>query len=127
VDVLDHQHCHHPAVPQPLQQGTEQRLPGCLVAKQLVEAAERGSDIGQRAQRPRGGQRVTGAPQDPGGLLLLGGELGDQRRLADAGLTPDQDHSPATGPSLGEPTAEGVERRFPLEEVHAPMILAPSP
>jgi hypothetical protein len=55
------------------------------------------------------------------------GELLDQRRLADAGLTPDQDESPATGPSLREPTAEGLKRRFPLEEWHDPMIVALSP
>jgi hypothetical protein len=54
------------------------------------------------------------------------GELVDQRGLADARLTADQDQSPATGPSLRQPAAERVERRFPLEEVHAPMIVAGS-
>jgi hypothetical protein len=54
------------------------------------------------------------------------GELVDQRRLADAGLTPDQDQSPASGPSLREPTAEVLERRFSLEEWHAPVIVAVS-
>jgi hypothetical protein len=29
------------------------------------------------------------------------------------------------GPSLGEPSAEGVERRLPLEQLHAPKIVAP--
>jgi hypothetical protein len=57
---------------------------------------------------------------------LPDGELLDQRRLADACLTPDQDQSPATGPSLREPTAEGLERRFSLEEWHAPGIVTAS-
>jgi hypothetical protein len=83
MDVLDHQHGRHPGVPQPFEQGGEQRLPE--------------------------------------------GELLDQRRLADACLTAHQDQSPATGPSLREPTAEGVERRFSLEEWHAPMIVTSSP
>jgi hypothetical protein len=127
VDVLDHQHGHHPGIVQPFEQGTEQHLPRRLVAEQLVEpAAERGGDVGQRAQRPRGGQRVTGAPQDPSGLPVLEGELLDQRCLADTCLTPDQDQSPATGPSLREPTAEGLERRFSLEDWHAPVIVAAS-
>jgi hypothetical protein len=52
------------------------------------------------------------------------GELVDQRRLPDARLAADQDQSPATGPSLGEPTAEGLKRRFSLEECHSPMIVA---
>jgi hypothetical protein len=125
VDVLDHQHRHHPAVPQPPEQGGKQHLPRRLVAEQLVQpAAERGGDIGQRAQRPRGGQRVTGTPQEPGCRPLPEGELVDQRRLADAGLTTDQDQSPATVPSLREPTAEGLERRFPLEERYAFVIVA---
>jgi hypothetical protein len=128
VDVLDHQHGLHPGIAQPFEQSGKQHLPRRPVAKQLVEpAAERGGDVGQRAQRSRGGQRVTGAPWDPGGLPVPKGELLDQRRLADACLTPDQDQSPATGPSLREPTAEGVERRFPLEERHAPVIVALSP
>jgi hypothetical protein len=128
MDVLDHQHGRHPGVPQPFEQGGEQRLPRRLVAEQLVEpAAERGGAVGQRAQRPRGGQRVTGTPQDPGSLPMPEGELLDQRRLADACLTAHQDQSPATGPSLREPTAEGVERRFSLEEWHAPMIVTSSP
>jgi hypothetical protein len=101
VDVLDHQHGHHRGIVQPFEQGGKQHLPRRLVAKQLLEpTAERGGDVGQRPQRPRGGQRVTGAPQDLGGLPLLDGELLDQRRLADACLTTDQDQSPATGPSL---------------------------
>jgi hypothetical protein len=117
VDVLDHQHGHQPAIAQPFQQDTEQHLRGCLVAEELVEpAAERGGDVGQRAQRPRGGQRVTGAPQDPGSLPMPDRELVDQRGLADARLATDQDQSPATGPSLRKPAAEGLERRFSLEE-----------
>jgi hypothetical protein len=128
VDVLDHQHGDHPAVPQPVEQGGEQHLPRRLLAKQLIQpAAERGGDVGQWAQRPRGGQRVTGAPQDPGSLPVPEGELVDQRGLADACLTAHQDQSPATGPSLREPAAEGLERRFPLEEWHAPMIVTSSP
>jgi hypothetical protein len=55
------------------------------------------------------------------------GELLDQRGLADACLTIDQDQSPATGPSLREPATEGVERRFPLKELHTPMIAVPPP
>jgi hypothetical protein len=126
VDVLDHQHGRHPGIPQPFEQGTEQHLPRRLVAEQLVQpVAEGGGDVGQRAQGPRRGQRVTGAPQDPGGLPVPKGELVDQRRLADACLTANQGQSPATGPSLREPTAEGLERRFPFEEWHGPMIPVP--
>jgi hypothetical protein len=55
------------------------------------------------------------------------GELVDQRGLADAGLTPDQHQPPATGPSLREPAAEGIECRFSLEKTHAPKIVASSP
>jgi hypothetical protein len=127
VDVLDHQHGRHPGVPQPFEQGAKQHLPRRLVPEQLVEpTANCGGDVGQRPQRPWGGQRVTGAPQDPGSLPVPEGELVDQRRLADAGLTPDQDQSPASGPSLREPTAEVLERRFSLEEWHAPVIVAVS-
>ena len=53
------------------------------------------------------------------------GELAHQGGLADAGLAADQGQSPATGPSLGEPTAEDLQRRFPLQEWHAPMIAVP--
>jgi hypothetical protein len=52
------------------------------------------------------------------------GELVHQCGLADASLTGHQHQSPATGPSLREPTAKGVERRISLEEWHAPMIVA---
>jgi hypothetical protein len=73
VDVLDHQHGRHPALPQPFEQGTEQHLPRCLLVEQLVELTTEGrGDVGQRAQRPRGGQRVTGTPQDPGGRPVPG-------------------------------------------------------
>jgi hypothetical protein len=55
VDVLDHQHRRHPCVQQPVEQGGEQHLPGCLFPEQLVEpAAERGGDVGQRAVRAGG-------------------------------------------------------------------------
>jgi hypothetical protein len=125
VHVLDHQDGRHPGIAQPFEQGGKQHLSRCLLPEQLVEpTAEGGGDVGQRTQRPRGGQRVTGAPQDSGGLPMPEGELVDQRGLADACLAADQDQSPATGPSLREPTAEGLERRFSLEEWHAPMIVA---
>jgi hypothetical protein len=46
VDILDHQHGHHPAVLQPLQQGGEQHLPRRLLLEQLVQpAVERGGGM----------------------------------------------------------------------------------
>jgi hypothetical protein len=54
-------------------------------------------------------------------------ELVDQRGLADTCLTADQDQSPSTGPSLREPSAEGVERWFPLDQLHAPLIVPEHP
>jgi hypothetical protein len=47
-------------------------------------------------------------------VLLARRELVDQRGLADPSLTADQHQPSATGPSLGEPSPEGVERGFPL-------------
>jgi hypothetical protein len=53
---------------------------------------------------------------------LLDGELLDQRRLADACLTPTRTSRPRPGPSLRVPTAEGLERRFSLEDTSAAAI-----
>jgi len=97
-----------------LQQGGEQQLPRRLLAQQLLEpAADGGRDVGQRPQRPGGAQRVAGAPQDPGGVALAGAELPGQARLADPGLTTEEDQAPRCLPAPPRASRRGRRGRTP--------------
>src|ERR1043165_7223404 len=52
-------------------------------------AVEAVGDIEQRAERPRGEERVAVAEQERGPPALLGGETVEQRRLSDTRLAAD--------------------------------------
>lgn len=61
----------------------------------------RSADVVQRAEHPRGDQAVAPAPQHPGPASAAPGELGDHRRLAEAGLT-EHDRDAPTGAGEGQ-------------------------
>ena len=80
-------------------------------------AAEGGREIDERAERARRAQGVAAAPErrrDP----VPGGELGEQRGLADAGLALDEHEPPVTTARVAEPALEIGQRRRPIEEAH---------
>ena len=79
------------------------------------------SDVEERAERPRGVERVARASKDPGGRGVRG-EAAHERRLADAGLATDEHEAAASGGAdVFEQAGECRERAAALEQFRSPL------
>jgi len=84
-------------------------------------AAERTGDVDQRRQRLRRRERVAGADQHPHAAVNTWGSLGeaaDDRRLADARLSPEQHQPTAPRHRLAQEPREAAEERRPFQWFH---------
>jgi len=120
VDVLDDRQR------RPRQRGEQRsgdtREPRLLRERGPQRVAERGGEVVQRAERD--GSADPLAPSD--GDTAADGPLGErpgQCRLADAGLTGDEDDRPAPAVGGAEQAVERRQLRLPLEDLaHLPRV-----
>jgi hypothetical protein len=119
VQIL-HDH-HRPApLPGPVQgvdQGVEDGAPLPRGHPLAQGATDLTRDVVQRPERPRGQQRVTGAPEHLGAAPDGGGEGGGQTGLAGPGL-PGEDSDPPAAGGVGQQRVQVGKGIAPLQELH---------
>ena len=116
VQVLQHHDARRPAAQLRRQRRDEHGGRGALRDDRAELAAGLLGHVGERPERTRRVQRVTGAPQQPDRSTPRA-ERPHERRLADPGLTADEHQPPATVRTHGgEVLVEGVELRGALEQ-----------
>ncbi len=92
----------------------------------LQRRRQRAGQVVDRAERPRDREVVAGAEQHARVVIEIGDEAGDERGLADPGLAGHDDDA-TVAPRCRDPRLrEHSQCPFPLQELHASTINAPS-
>ena len=111
VQILDHQHRGLGA------QGVVGRLAHLDERSVPIQRSEISQEIAERAERPRRGQRVTGAAEHPQPGRLGAGHL-DQRGLARPRLATDRQSDAGAPEGAVQSPGQRVQLRVPLDEPH---------
>ena len=91
---------------------------GALRHRLEQRTAHLATDIGERPERLRRGQRIARAPQHAYGIATPAYELADHRGLADAGLAGDQHHATFAGRAYLVPACQLCELLIAFEQQH---------
>ena len=108
VGVLEHGEGRPEPARELAQDGAENPMPGLTRVSEepLERSAHRRGDVEHRRQRPRRGHGVAGADEHPRRLPGGFGDSGDERGLADTGLTAHEDEAPSAGGRVREQALE---------------------
>jgi len=109
-------------LPRPLEGGEDLGVEvlsrGLGALQQVGGQTQGGSDVDQRSERARRGERVEGGHRDVGLIPHVPRESPDEGRLADPGLAADEDETAVADRDVPKVSREGVQLFTTLDQVH---------